>query len=136
MDTALPFGLRSAPKIFTAVADAVEWIVKANGVEHLFHYLDDFLLVSEPSARAGLQQLSTLLCIFDTLRLPVAEEKLEGPSTVVTFLGIEVDTVAMELRLPQKKVSKLKSLVKEWLGRHSYRKKELQSLVGKLQHAC
>ena len=109
MDTVLPFGLRSAPKIFTAVADVVEWIVKANGVEHLFHYLDDFLLVLEPSALAGLQQLSTLLCIFDTLRLPVAEEKLEGPSTVVTFLGIEVDTVAMELRLPQKKVSKLKS---------------------------
>ena len=27
IDTALPFGLQSAPKIFTAVADAVEWIV-------------------------------------------------------------------------------------------------------------
>ena len=27
-------------------------------------------------------------------------------------------------------------MVKEWLGRHSCRKKELQSLVGKLQHAC
>ena len=54
MDTVLPFGLRSASKIFTAVADAVEWIAKANGVEHLFHYLDDFLLVSEPSALAGL----------------------------------------------------------------------------------
>ena len=85
VDTVLPFGLRSAPKIFTAVADAAEWIAKANGVEHLFHYLDDFLLVSEPSALAGLQQLSTLLRIFDTLGLPVAEEKLEGPSTVVTF---------------------------------------------------
>ena len=28
IDTALPFGLRSAPKIFTAVADAAEWIVR------------------------------------------------------------------------------------------------------------
>ena len=136
VDTVLPFGLRSAPKIFTAVADAVEWIARANGVGHLFHYLDDFLLVSEPSVHVGLPQLSTLLRIFDTLGLPVAEEKLEGPSTVVTFLGIEVDTVAMELRLPQRKVSELKILVKEWLGRHSCRKKELQSLVGKLQHAC
>ena len=26
-DTRLPFGLRSAPKIFTAVADALQWIV-------------------------------------------------------------------------------------------------------------
>ena len=28
VDTALPFGLRSAPKIFTAIADAAEFIVK------------------------------------------------------------------------------------------------------------
>ena len=28
VDTCLPFGLRSAPKIFTAIADAVEWIVR------------------------------------------------------------------------------------------------------------
>ena len=136
VDTVLPFGLRSAPKIFTAVADAVEWIARANGVENLFHYLDDFVLVSEPSAHAGQQQLCTLRRVFDTLGLPVAEEKLEGPGTVVTFLGIEVDTVALELRLPERKVNELKVLVKEWLGRHSCRKKELQSLVGRLQHAC
>ena len=28
VDTALPFGHRSAPKMFTAVADALEWIIK------------------------------------------------------------------------------------------------------------
>ena len=28
VDTMLPFGLRSAPKIFTAVADAIEWCVR------------------------------------------------------------------------------------------------------------
>ena len=27
IDTALPFGLRSAPKIFTAISDALEWIL-------------------------------------------------------------------------------------------------------------
>ena len=32
VDTALPFGLRSTPKIFTAIANAAEWIVKAEGV--------------------------------------------------------------------------------------------------------
>ena len=31
VDTVLPFGLRSAPKIFTALADAVEWIAKQEG---------------------------------------------------------------------------------------------------------
>ena len=28
VDTALPFSLRSAPKIFTALADAAEWMVR------------------------------------------------------------------------------------------------------------
>ena len=31
VDTALPFGLRSAPKLFTAIADALESILKDNG---------------------------------------------------------------------------------------------------------
>ena len=31
LDTALPFGLRSAPKIFTAVADAAQWILQQRG---------------------------------------------------------------------------------------------------------
>ena len=30
---ALPFGLRSAPKIFNTVADALEWILQHRGVE-------------------------------------------------------------------------------------------------------
>ncbi len=33
--------------------------------------------------------------------------KTEGPSTTMTFLGIELDTVAMTLWLPRKKVSRL-----------------------------
>ena len=35
VDTALPFGLRSAPKIFTALADLLEWIFRKGGVDHV-----------------------------------------------------------------------------------------------------
>ena len=41
----LRFGLRSAPKIFTAIADVAEWVIKQEGVHFVIHYLDDFLLV-------------------------------------------------------------------------------------------
>ena len=40
-DTRLPFGLRSAPKSFTAVADALQWIFRKRGVTWIEHYLDD-----------------------------------------------------------------------------------------------
>ena len=43
MDDMLPFGLRSAQKIFTAVADALEWCVLQAGVGEVDHYLDDFV---------------------------------------------------------------------------------------------
>ena len=35
IDTVLPFGLREAPKIFNAIADAVEWILLHTGVTNL-----------------------------------------------------------------------------------------------------
>ena len=44
IDTALPFGLRSAPKIFNAVADALMWILESRGIALALHYLDDYLL--------------------------------------------------------------------------------------------
>ena len=44
LDTRLPFGLRSAPKLFTAIANTVLWIIWLNGVPWIINYLDDFLL--------------------------------------------------------------------------------------------
>ena len=45
IDTTLPFRLHSAPKIFTAVADAAEWILQQHGVHVVLYYLDDYLLI-------------------------------------------------------------------------------------------
>ena len=44
LDSALPFGLRSAPKIFSAVADALAWAMALEGISAHLHYLDDFFL--------------------------------------------------------------------------------------------
>lgn len=136
VDTALPFGLRSTPKIFTAVADAVEWMGKHEGIGILYHYLDDFLTAGRPGTRECSQSVLALRALFDRLGIPIAEDKLEGPACSLSFLGIVIDSMAMELRLPNKKLSELKTLIGEWKSRRSCRKRDLQSLVGKLQHAC
>lgn len=34
IDTALPFGMRSAPKIFLAIADGLMWMVHSQGFMH------------------------------------------------------------------------------------------------------
>ena len=61
---------------------------------------------------------------------------MEGPSTRLTFLGIEIDTSNMSLRLPSEKLTSFKLMVANWLHKKSYRIQDLESLVGKLQHAC
>ncbi len=48
VDTCLPFGLRSAPKIFSAMADGLSWAIYRQGVRSFIHYLDDFLFVGAP----------------------------------------------------------------------------------------
>ncbi len=135
IDTTLPFGLRSAPKIFTAVADAVEWILKHEGVRFAIHYLDDFLVMGAsgaPECGTALEKLGELL---RRLGLPIAEEKREGPTTVLEFLGFEVDSGAMTVRLPERKVEELANLLAQWNGKRGAKRRELDSLVGKLAHA-
>ena len=123
VDCTLPFGLRSAPRIFSAIADVLEWKAKFEGIPIILHYLDDFLIISPPSSDEGSRHLHTLLALFERLRVPVAPEKVEGPATCITFLGIEINTNQMILRLPHQKLQSLKSVVAEWLEKLSSAKK-------------
>lgn len=66
----------------------------------------------------------------------MAYEKVEGPSPIVTFLGIAVDTVTLQLRLPEDKLRAMRELVGTWIGRRSGRYKDLESLLGHLSHAA
>ena len=136
IDSTLPFGLRSAPKIFTAIADAVEWILRKVGVEAVIHYLVDILLVGAPESPECELWLAILLEVFRRLGIPVAFEKREGPATCLSFLGLELDTVAMVLRLPASKLEALQVLIRSWLGRRACSKRDLESLIGSLSHAC
>ena len=136
IDTMLPFGLRSAPKIFNAVADAFHWHLRQQGIRHILHYLDDFIIIAPPNSPQCKSDLSTLMHVAGTLGIPIASHKTEGPATSLTFLGIEVDTVAGELRLPRDKLQRLKDLLVQWGNRKVCTRKELESLIGLLNHAC
>ena len=133
VDTVLPFGLRSAPKNFSAVADALQWILVQKGLT-ILHYLDDFILVSDSFKKADAQK-QLLIDTFKTLGVPLETSKLEGPATCLTFLGIEFDTVNLQIRLPPQKLSNLKSELTQAVSRKCITKRNLQSLTGLLQHA-
>ena len=133
IDTALPFGLRSAPKVFNAVADGLAWGLANRGVAML-HYLDNFLVVGNPEECSRALSLSLGHCA--RLGVPIATHKTEGPSPKLVFLGIELDASKGTIRLPTKKLCRLKQEIRSWAQRRSCTKRELLSLIGQLQHAC
>ena len=80
--------------------------------------------------------ITLLLSVSEHFGIPVAVDKLEGACSVITFLGIELDTIQELTRLPTHKLEELQSLITALVGRKSCLKWDLKALVGKLQHAC
>lgn len=66
------------------------------------------------------------LVLAQELGVPLAENKTEGPAWQLTFLGIQLDTVAMTLRLPEDKLVDLKGQVSAFMGKQKVLLKELQ----------
>ena len=138
VDACLLFGLRSAPKIFNATAVALEWIIAHRGasfVEFIIHYLDDFLLRGSPHTEVCQRSLDLSLQLCQNVGFPVMREKVSGPTIVLHFLGILIDTDSMELRLSREKLLQLRSLIQAWQGKKSCTKRQLLSFIGYLQLA-
>ena len=102
----------------------------------LLHYLDDFHTLGPPNSQTRQRNLDTCIQQFQDWGIPLHPDKLEGPSTLLTVLGIELDSLLLQARLPQEKFDRIHTLLVSWsLKRHCTRK-ELESLIGNLQHAC
>ncbi len=132
----LPFGLRTAGNRWEMYATALHFFFQHHlGVDVVIHYVDDFLFVVACKDRAQ-QHLADVLDLCARLGVPMASKKTEGPTTRLTFLGIELDTVAMEARLDAKRLSELQLLLGTWGERRGTTLRELQSLTGKLNFAA
>ena len=105
-------------------------------MSYVAHYLDDFITVETPNSDQCLINQTILFETCKELGIPLAPHKSEGPTTCLTFLGIEINSVAMELWLPQDKLHRLKELFSEWQFKKVCSKEQLESLLGYLSHAC
>ena len=135
VDGCLPFGLRSAPKLFNLMADLLSWITTQEGIHCILHYLDDFLIIAPPHSPLCQQGLDKFTQLCDMLGIPLASEKVEGPTSCLSFLGITLDTNRMEIRLPQDKLARIQEMLGRWLYKKKASKRKILSLVGLLQHA-
>ena len=70
-------------------------------MQAVYHYLDDFVILGPPSSETCAEHLQILHKVCNDLGVLLAPEKQEGPDTIITFLGITIDTIKQELRLPE-----------------------------------
>lgn len=110
-DLYLSFGLWSAPFLFNQFSDALERILKHHyGLQNVLHILDDFFLAERFRVQC-LTSVSTLPWVFMPFRTPVVAARTLGPSQVLEFIGMVLDTTRMEARLPEDKPVRTKDLL-------------------------
>ena len=134
----LPMGCRLSCALFEVFSTTLQWIAQTKlHIPFVIHVLDDFLIMD--SSFSGCQRnLTRFVTMCQSVGVPIVPQKTSGPSTCLPFLGIELDTVSMESRLPPEKKSRS---AENWLPPSSARGikvwlSQLQSVVGLLNFAC
>ena len=133
-DGALSFGLRCAPFIFTQLTEFVIRCMNRRGIQGVFGYLDDFIIVADTLEDCSRRQ-AVMLSLLRRLGFHIAWKKVISPSTCVRYLGLNIDSIKMEVSLPQDKLKRLVELVDSFSDKATATKKELQELCGHLAHA-
>ena len=80
-----------------------------------------------------------MLTFYDILKeigIPIAHEKTIGPSSRLTYLGIEINTLDQSISLPEDKLSSLLTSLNQWKNKRKCTKRELLSLIGSLSFAA
>ena len=98
--------------------------------------MDDFLTLGPPASPVCYNNLHTCVRLCKQLGPPLHPDKLEGPSTRLTILGIELDSETLQARLPAEKRDRIVALLNEWSAKRFCKRLELSSLSGHLHHAC
>ena len=102
------------------------------------HYLDDFIMAAPANSVvcASNLQVAVAVAVVARLGFPLHPQKCLGPASCMVFLGIESCTAAEIARLPADMIFAFQVAPSHWSTRKCCTKKDLQSLIGRLHHAC
>lgn len=134
VDTRLCFGASLAPGIFQRITNSVCRYMAKCGYTVLC-YLDDFLVI-DATKRGCERGYELLLEVLQKLGFKINWNKVQNACQVITFLGVEINSVESSLSLPEKKLLECKELLKYWKEKKKATKHELQILIGKLNWAA
>ena len=135
VDKCLPFGASISCAIFQAISDAIAWIVKYRTGKPNVNYLDDYLFAAA-FWNACNRQMQMFLDVCEQISFPVAMEKTYWATTVLTFLGMLLDTERQLICMPMDKLVKALDWVEYFLNKKKATILEFQKLCGILNFLC
>ena len=93
-------------------------------------YIDDLLGAELPSKAKN--SFDCMVKLLKDLHIPISMSKLTPPTTKMTCLGIEVDSVEATLSIPPPKFTEILQDCVELNKRTRFTKRQLQRIIGKL----
>lgn len=140
MERTLAFGCRSSPQLFNAFAEMLHWLLEKGlgsyaGNSKPSHYLDDFFGATnnqvDAYAPVWLFQL-----LASALGFVVSKEKVFWNKTVLSILGIEIDTIQQTASISDKRRQKLIKSCNHFLTTKKATLLDMQKLAGHFQFVC
>ena len=127
VDKCLPFGASISCSHFQHISNGLRHIVEVKNRTTITNYLDDFLFLALTLLRCN-YLLKQFLDICNQIGFPIAIEKTEAASEVITFLGILLNGHWYVLSLPIEKKERAEYLLQSMLARNKTRIRDLQAL--------
>jgi len=126
-----PFGLGSAPRLFTKILKPVVSFLRRIGIR-LIMYLDDCLILNQDQDRL-IRDRDTALWVLQMLGFVINWNKSSLiPTRCLEFLGFQVDSTTMSLLLPMDKIQDIQHRCSEMIKKPSTTVRQLAKLIGKL----
>ena len=129
--TCLPFGLCTAPWVFTKLMKVPLTTLRLQGMR-LVTYIDD-ILVMDVSQEGAAQAQAQLMALLESLGFLINRAKSSlQPSQRITFLGFTIDSMEMTISLPEEKVKNTTQEALKMLQAQTVSARQLAHMIGVL----
>ncbi len=126
-----PFGLASAPRIFTKILKPAMGFCRRLGIRLLI-YLDDLIILNQNPENLTVDT-NSIIWILQHLGFVINWNKsVPVPQQQLEYLGFTINSVALTLALPEDKVQNIRGKCQQLLPEKEVSARDLSKLIGKL----
>ena len=130
--TCLPMGLSSSPRIFTKIMKPVFAHLRSEWGHCCFGYIDDSIYLEDTQQLAETSTLHATQLLTRLGFVPHPTKSVFEPTQNLEFLGFQLNSVTMQVKLTPKKIERLINACQRALAPQTLSIRDLASLIGSL----